>query len=612
MKKLSRATFLVLFTIGLGGCALPEKTQVRAPLPVQSTMRQAPPVYVQQSSAAKSLQQPSFVDLDDQQEEILVEDIESNLPSMVYINDRIFEYGRKLEHWKELDRQSVSLEVDDEDAAQMVRCFRRLQNVLNGYSLFRNKMLQAEKMATVALLDGKDVFELQKNDIAFLENACGRLLTDPEDQSVGWDQREEGADLSQLETLIDRYANSGEYEEVIQVWLQIPEFQIGRVHLRTKILYGNSLMFLHQEKKAAEIFQQVVDQMSSSDEQATDLVSLRKILADLYTASGDFKAARLQYEKISGDYLKLGQLEEWSKLQLTILDKSLEDSPELTEYASMLKNYLGFIPAQDGYKVVWQAEKFLTNYPYSPVAANVDFIKDVVTKKADKWFDAFIADIDALSAEKKFEDALELLETIPIDIISADKQMSVRDKNEELLLAEAVEKETEKMALMQELQHQWNNGLLLEKAGRYDEAIMVFSNLFDTEYSKKAEEKIQEVSLEAAKAARKKAANLFIRFTKTTDLESRKKLLIESRKLLSDILINYPEVEIVAKVRGNIERVEQEMNSIDPGLIAFADQEPDNSQPVDGVDSVFSLPLQQQTVPQDTNGLNSSVEDTVQ
>ena len=51
----------------------------------------------------------------------------------------------------------------------------------------------------------------------------------------------------------------------------------------------------------------------------------------------------------------------------------------------------------------------------------------------------------------------------------------------------------------------------------------------DTEYSTKAETKIKELSLEAAKADRRKAADLFIRFTKTTDPESKKKLLVESR-----------------------------------------------------------------------------------
>ncbi len=594
MKRIVRCIFVVAVVASLGACASPKKAKVKTPVAntkQYATTTQAPPAYADPDLTGKT-EQP-FMDITDQKDEILIEDLEASLPSMVYVNDRIFEYGRKLERWKELDRQALTVQLNDNQAADMVRCFRRLQNVLNGYTRLHSKMLQAEKVSTAVKLNNSEIFELQKNDIAFLEDSCGRLLTDPESQSLGWDQREEGADLAQLETLIDRHATSGEYEEVIQVWQKIPEAELDRVHLRTKILYGNALMFLHQEENAAAIFQQVVDHMSDSDEQATDLVSLRKLLADLYTASGNYPAARQQYMKISEDYIKIGRLDEWGKLQLSILEKSIEDSPELKDYSTMLKNFLGFIPEQDGYRIIWQADKFIEDYPYSPVRTNVDFMKEVVMERADKWFDSFIKEVDVLSAEKKFEEALELLDTIPLDIVGPDKQLTVREKNQQLLLAEAVEKETEKMARIQELQHLWNNGMLLAKASRYQEAIVVFTSLLDTEYSQKAEAKIREISLEAAKNDRRQAADYFLRYNKTTDLESRKKLLIESRKLLKNILVNYPQVEIIPKVKANIERVEQEMIAIDPFLIQQADEQElrgDSTGPAGDTGDAFDLP----------------------
>ena len=42
------------------------------------------------------------------------DDIEAALPSMVYVNDRIFEYGRKLDRWKELDSQSVTMDLNSQ------------------------------------------------------------------------------------------------------------------------------------------------------------------------------------------------------------------------------------------------------------------------------------------------------------------------------------------------------------------------------------------------------------------------------------------------------------------------------------------------------------------
>lgn len=591
MKKHAFKITLLLCVIAISGCAIPETPRVSSPPPAGSRVYQVPAEPPRDADTAKDAIQPRYLDIGVEQDDPIVEeDIEVALPSMVYVNDRIFEYGRKLDKWKELDAKTVGMDVDRDDAARMVRCFRRLQSVLNGYSDLRSKMLKAQQISTAEQISGVDLSTLQTADIEFLEGECGKLLSVSEDQSVGWNKREEGADLAKLETLIDRYDESREYQEVVQVWLQIPPFQIPRVHVRAKIKYGNALMYLQQEEKATEVYRQVVDQISDSDEQPTDLVSLRKILADLYTAAGDYTSAREQYKKISEDYKNLGRLEEWSKLQLSMLDKSLDESPELDAYSSMLRNYLGFIPEQDGYKIVWQADTFLSNYPYSPVASNVDYIRESALLRADDWFNSFIAAVDALGAEKKFDEALELLETMPTDIIDADKQLQVKGKNEELLLAAAVEKETDKMAVMQELQHQWNNGMLLVRGGRYDEAIDVFTNLLESEYKVKAENKIQEISLLAAKADRKKAAELFIRFTKTTDLESRKKLLMESRQLLQDILVKYPDTEIVSKVQGNIERVEQEMNLIDPNLITIADQETREVQ-VDGVGSAFDTNL---------------------
>ncbi|MGB3225290.1 MAG: hypothetical protein WBB23_21040 [Desulforhopalus sp.] len=587
MKKMALGAFVVFCFINLNGCAIPEKRTV-SHTPSTTSPSKSSPVYIQDTKT----EQPGYLDIEDPQITDDSGNTDVELPSIQYINDRIFEYGRKLDHWKKLDSQSVNMNLKDEESMQMVSCFRSLQDVLNSYSELRNKILQSEKTEIATRISKEELFALQKNDIIFLENSCGQLLADSGDITPDWSQRETGADLTQFETLIARHADNKEYEEIIQVWLNIPQSDIGRVKIKSKILYGKALMYLHQEEKAAEIYEEIVDQMSAPDEQGTDLVSLRKVLADLYTASGNYRLAASEYRKISNEYLKIGQLEEWSQLQLTILDRYQDGSPELNQYSDILRNFLGFIPERDGYKLFWQAQKFQDNYPYSLVTTNVELIKESVVAAADNWFNGLIAEVDRLSREKKFDQALKLLETIQTDIISAEKQLTIKAKNEELLLAEAVDNETNKMAKMQNMQNQWNNAMLLANGERYEEAIAVFKSLLDTEYSAKADMKIKELSLEAANADRRKAADLFVRYTKTTDLESRKKLLIESRKLLKNILIKYPDTEIAPKVRGNIERVEQEMNAIDPNLVLMADGEMDPMVRDDGIDRAFN-----QTVP---------------
>ena len=488
-------------------------------------------------------------------------------PSLTYVNQRIYAYGRKLDRYKELDTQALTANLTPQESEQMVNCFKDLRKIMDQYTGVQSAMVRDGREK----LNGQEMMTLQSADIEFLESPCGKMLGTTEEDGSVFGPRTQTGDLSQLEKVVERYSSNKQYEEIVQTWLQVPQDQVDRVDLMTRLRYANALMYLHQEAQAAKVYQQLVDEMSVSEEQSTDLISLRKVLADLYTASGNYPAAEEQYRRISQDFGTVTSIDEWSKLQLSILERSVAGSPELTEYSSLLRNYLGFIPEKDGYKVVWQAEEFLANYPYSAVSSNVDLIKARAQERADRWMNGFMGEVDTLVAEKKFQEAIALVENAPVDLLDEERRNALQVKKEDFVLAEAVEKETTKLANVQELQEQWNNGMLLVKSERFDEAIAVFTGMLDTEYGNKAREKIAEVSELAAREERRKAADLFIRYTKTTDLESQKKLLVESRKLLKDILVNYPDVAIADKVRGNIERVEQEMNAIDPTLLQRVD-----------------------------------------
>ncbi len=536
------------------------------------------------------------------------------LPEMQYVKDRIFEYGRKLNRWKELDEQAVVIELDEAASEEMVRCFRDLQKVLNGYNRIQDALLQQDFMDASTMISGEEVMHLEQRDITFLESGCGRLLKSEDDTGAGWAQRDKQADLPQIETLIERYSGSEEFEEVIQVWQQIPDNQLDRVHLNTRISYGNALMSLHQEGEASEVYQKIVDLMSASDDQRTDILSLRKILADLYAASGDYDKAEKQYHEISNDYKELAKIEGWAILQLSILERSEPGSPELEEYSSLLRNYLGFSPQRDGYKLVWQADKFLADYPYSAVASNIDIIRESAQSRADQWLMNFLSEVDLLADEERFQDALLKMETLQEDILSGEKLIEIRKKSDDLTLAEAVHRETKKIEKMQVLQREWNESLLLIDKGSYDEAIELLTTMLDSEYGLKADNKIAEASLHAARAERRKAADLFIRFTKTTEIESQKKLLIDSRRHLVDILVKYPDVGITDKVMGNIKRVEKEMNRIDPGLIAQAELVGgEDGDDMRGAYDAFDIPLGQeesQIVPQQQS--NSLQEENIE
>lgn len=578
MKKTIYLTTIACCLLALTGCVQTQKRVAATSTGLESPNPSAP-VYTVDSETTneddlKTAQQPSYLDISDDSG-LTLEDVTSEpaLPSMQHVNDRISEYGRKLERWKELDSKSVQVDLSQEDTEQMVRCFRSLQGVLNGYNALRSDLLQNHDLTGNGGVSPTVIQDLQSQDIEFLESPCGRLLSDTNPQGVSWGPPQDNAGLDQLEALMKRYADNHEYEEVVQVWLQIPQNQKERLNHQTRLRYGNALMYLHQEQQAAAIYRQVLDEMAAAGTTASDLISLRKTLADMYTASGNYQAAEEQYKKISEAYIGLGRVDEWSKSQLSILERGVKEGPELKAYSGLLRNYLGFIPEKDGYKVVWQADEFLLNYPYSAVSANVDVIKADAQKRADTWMNQVMARIDQLVAEKKYDEAIRAIDSVPLDMIDNQKRDQLKLKKDDLVLADAVNRETQKLTQVQELQRKWSNGMLLVKGERYEEAITIFTEMLDTEYGVRAKQKISEVALLAANAERREAADLFIRFTKTTDSESQKKLLLECHRKLKDILVKYPGVEIADKVRRNLKRVEQEMNRLDPNLLRMAEND---------------------------------------
>lgn len=489
------------------------------------------------------------------------------LPSLAYVTNRIAEYNKKMDRWRVRDSQAAVLRIPAAESAKMVGCFQELQKVLNGYMRLHELLLQQPSQPAQGSIGTQEIFDLQQSDIAFLDGFCGQMVAADEDKNAGWIKNEEPVTLSPAEAIIAQHAANGEFEELVQVWKQLPESTAARLSVNTRILYGNALMVLKQEEQAAKIFNQLIAQMTNPGGQPADPLALRKTLADLYVASGRYKEAEAQYLEILKTYKDMARIEEWAILQRSILERTDQESPELKDYSELLKNYLGFNPAKDGYTVVWQADKFLQNYPYSPVASNVDLIRSAVREKADKWSGNVLTEANELAGEKRYQDALGKLETVPAGIINAETRQMITQKTGELALAEKLESETVKLENTQELDRRWNEGLRFQESAQYDKALEVYTPMLDTEYAEKAQKKIAEVSLLAAEAERGAAADVFIRFTKAPDIESKKKLLVESRTRLLDILVKYPEVEITDKVIGNIKRVEKEMNAIDPNLI---------------------------------------------
>ncbi len=569
MKKYYTIAILLL-VITIAGCG-----QKRLPPPYPQAPQPAEPVVsgkpidspYQDEDASQLKQGPQPMDAPDLAgAEYGFEESDPKLRprSAGFVNDRINFYQTKLELWKQVDQQSTIASLDAEQTQIMVNCFRDLQTVLNGYQNLHSQIFQ--QGGDPDQLSLENIVGLQRQDIAFLGTPCTQLLETTGSDGSGLMAQKSGS-FSMMEHQINELYEAGAYDQLVQVWASIPAEHKSGMNKATVLAYADALLYLDQPAQAAEAYQQVVDSMSAESNRDDDLLSMRKRLADMYAAAGNFFAAEGQYEELLREYADIGKLNDWATLQLSMLERSMKGSPELTDYSELLRGYLRFIPAKDGYGIVYQAETFLQQYPYSPVSPNVDIIKDETTAAADRWFAESLAEADRLVQNKQLEEAITLLQSLPQDKLSSENLQKLIEKLDGLVLAEAVERETFKIEKMQALQSTWNEGAAHAESGDYDAAIAVFNQLLGTEYDARAQEQIDELSLTVAKNERRRAADLFVRSMKTDDPESRKDLLVESRQVLKDILGKYPDVEVADKVRGNIDTVEKKMNELDPMLL---------------------------------------------
>jgi tetratricopeptide (TPR) repeat protein len=170
-----------------------------------------------------------------------------------------------------------------------------------------------------------------------------------------------------------------------------------------------------------------------------------------------------------------------------------------------------------------------------------------------------------------------------------EKKELLNSLSDELITISFEVEESKRMAVEEAMHEIWSEGQTLLRSKEYDQAIEVFSTLLETTYAERANDKIVEASQLAAQEDRRKAAELFVRATKTNDQESRVALLLQSRELLKGILQKYQQSGLVEKAERNLRRIEQEIMVIDPSLLI----EPEvSAEEEDDDDKIFQQPME--------------------
>jgi tetratricopeptide (TPR) repeat protein len=515
------------------------------------------------------------------------------LPALSRINDRISAYKKKMHSWQGISNRMYFLNLAPEQLEQLSTCRRQVTDLLADYTQIHDQLLRDQPMDVSRRLLNRSLPKIHKKDIAYIEGGCPRLLTESGYSPVTTGSTVAG--MPSLESSMDAALARGDYGQVISSF-QALSFSPGeQPDYAVSYNYGVALMKSDREQEAHRVLVELLDRLRQQD-QAKMEPKLLQLLGDLEFGLGDYRSARSRYvelEQLSGG-LKGHSV--WARQQLKALDAATSHGVEIRAYAALLLSSLAYNPQRDGFTVVQQAQAFQKSFPVSVVGSSVTDLARKANKEAERWFAGVLEQVDRLSAQQNNQEALLLIERIPATILPLDKQAILKLKKgsltaiatgsiensdtiqEEILDVndpftpavpsnggQAVGPDTgpSEHVSVTALQETWNQGMTDMQAKEYDRAIEIFSGLLNTSYGTKARIQIEEASRLAAQDDRKKAAEFFVRSSRTTDPGTRKQLLLSSRALLEEILRKYPQSGLEDKVRRNLNRIDQELGTIE-------------------------------------------------
>ena len=494
-------------------------------------------------------------------------------PTLTTVNNRIYSYERKLEEWQQLERKiGGGGALPGAKADRMRECQLQLQDILNGYHGLRNRLLQATGRVDAGQLPaGEALLQLNQQDVDYLEGGCGRLLAELEAAPAA--PAVTPAAVAGPDPQMRAAYDNGDFDQVISLYGQLSRSGGPALAPETEQLHAQALVKNHQEAAALGVFTGLLGRVRQPGQEALAL-QLRQQIGDLSFGQGAYDEARRQYEEIVRLAVEQGRQEQWAVQQLAALQPGGVSPEEMRDYSALLKNYLALVPRRDGYAVVEQAAAFLRSFPGSRLAANAGFMQKSAREQADAWLHRGIQRIEAMAGERPPADGQATATTpetgaqgtVPAttgaEVPPAGAQATAPAAATPPGTAPAADPGLQE----QELQAKYDQGMAALTAKEYDKAIESFTGLLATPFADRARTRIDEAARLAAQEDRQKAADLFVRANSTSDQESKKSLLLNSRKLLQDILAKYPQSGLADKVERNLSGVERALKAIDPSL----------------------------------------------
>ena len=574
-RQTSTGLFLLAIIFLFTGCAATQTATTKKrpaapaskvqPAPVRAQQQEIP---AQKMKHAEPLNSSLISSKFTAEKTAALQEITVSLADIEFVEKRLWAYEKKYLQWLEI---TDKIQPGDDPAARpdVEDCAQQLEQILAGYSLLFERMLH-NKTVPLDKIDTVDPSRMQQLDIAFLEGRCAELLGPDTMFADGFLAEEELPSFDQIAEQVAASLAAGNYQKVIANYTQLLQLFPSRApDFSTQYLFGLALQHTGQVETAARHY----NKMLAAAGHIVGQASLQRQIADLLLAAGDPAAAISAYETLDMTYNSFAAEKTWADEQLAFLRSADPDTDKMIAYMKLLREFMANDYKIHGAELNEKLYTFALDYAGNPITDEAMRLKAFSESQLRFWFAQQLRKVDSLVQAKEFQEAVETLNQLSDYYLTLELQAVLQRTYNEVTLAAARETETQRQLEEMALSEQWSAAVNLLDSQHYDAAIVAFQAFQETDYADPAQAKITEAADLAAGQMRKEAASLFIKAGKTSDIERKKELLLESYQLLNKILVNYPQTQLLDKVNQNISVLEEQIRRFDPQLLEESSEE---------------------------------------
>ncbi|MFH1216548.1 MAG: hypothetical protein V1706_08605 [Pseudomonadota bacterium] len=451
------------------------------------------------------------------------------MPDRKFVDGRKEVYGTRAGQWRDLADSFAMYDYPMPEKERWRECYELLTGIVDGYGKLN------------AMLDQEGVMPEQKNaapfvvfqqDITFYEKNCQAVFSVAAAALPGQLDKYRDVVSRQGEDVLHYRAEQGDSAGVISSYENLRTTNPGiSTSIDARRMYGQALKDEGRLAEAAPVLLDVAGSM-------TDMEGwpLRMQAAEIFFALGDFEKARKEYQRVDRLFSSMKEVGSNVADRLSLLDGQGEHDMELDLFRQSLLGRLTWdgknLPTElvDGVRLLEQ------DFPESSYAGMARALLDELSGKAVSDEGESVTPANETGSGIRPPDA------------------------EGTVIMETLRKEA--------LDDKWNDGVAMLDQLQFDQAIVLFGELAkEEEYRFKAQEKLVEASNLAAAELRKEAAALFVKSRNLQNPEEKGKLLLESRRLLLQVMEKYPQTEIVDKVKQNLLAIEEQLRGLNPALL---------------------------------------------